>query len=487
MENTAPNEKAVRIAKIKTLQERGIDPYPAAFHVTHQSKAVKENFEAFEKDKTALTIAGRIMLMRVMGKASFATVKDASGNIQLYVTRDNLGEETYDVFKKLVDIGDIVGATGEAFKTRTGEISIIVKSFTLLTKAISPLPEKFHGLTDTETRYRQRYIDLIMNDDVRQSFVLRSRIVKHIRDLLGTRGFVEVETPMMQVIPGGAKARPFVTHHNALNMDMYLRIAPELYLKRLIVGGMERVFELNRNFRNEGVSTKHNPEFTMMEVYQAYADCGDMMELTESIFGSICDTFIGSRKVPYQETELDFTAPWKRIPMAQAVKDHTGLDFYAMNNEQAAAEAKKLGIEVKGTPDKFVIMTLVFEEKVEAHLIQPTFITDFPQVVSPLAKRKKDNPELVDRFELFIYGREMGNAFSELNDPIDQRARFEEQVKERAGGDEEAMFMDEDFVNALEHGMPPAGGLGIGIDRLIMLFINSGSIRDTILFPHMRA
>ncbi|MEK6795664.1 MAG: lysine--tRNA ligase [Spirochaetota bacterium] len=486
-EASQPSEKAARLGKLSTLAERGIDPYPVRFDVTHTSTQIKENFDSLSNDKTPLASAGRIMLMRVMGKASFATIKDAAGTIQIYVTRDAVGEGEYEVFKKLLDIGDIIGVAGEAFRTRTGEISIQVSKFTLLSKALNPLPEKFHGLTDTETRYRQRYVDLIVNDDVRASFILRSRIVRRIRDFFTEKGFLEVETPMMQIIPGGAKARPFITHHNALSRDMYLRIAPELYLKRLIVGGLDRVFELNRNFRNEGVSTKHNPEFTMLECYQAYADYNDMMKLTEDMFAAVCRDVNGGTSIEYQDTTLSFAAPWPRIPMITAVKDNTGLDFRALSDADAVKAAKQIGIEMKGTPNKWVTMTHVFEEKVEPKLIQPTFITDFPQIVSPLAKCKKDDPELVERFEIFIYGREMGNAFSELNDPVDQKSRFEAQVKERATGDDEAMFMDEDYVNALEYGMPPAGGLGIGIDRLIMLFINTASIRDTILFPHMRS
>lgn len=487
-EASQPSEKAARIGKLSTLAERGIDPYPIRYDVTHASKKIKDDFDTLSATKTPLSTAGRVMLMRVMGKASFATIKDSEGTIQIYVTRDAVGEEQYDaVFKKLIDIGDIIGVTGEAFRTRTGEISIHVTKFTLLSKSLNPLPEKFHGLTDTETRYRQRYVDLIVNDDVRASFILRSRIVRCIRDLFASKNFLEVETPMMQIIPGGAKARPFVTHHNALDRDMYLRIAPELYLKRLIVGGLERVFELNRNFRNEGVSTKHNPEFTMLECYQAYADYNDMMKLTEELFAAVCKEVNGTTSIPYQETTLSFAAPWPRIPMIQAVKDATGIDFKALSDAEAAAAAKKIGVEMEDTPNKYITMTHVFEAKVEPTLIQPTFITDFPQIVSPLAKCRKDDPELVERFEIFIYGREMGNAFSELNDPIDQKKRFEDQVKERASGDDEAMFMDEDYVNALEYGMPPAGGLGIGIDRLIMLFVNTASIRDTILFPHMRS
>lgn len=482
------NEREVRIEKIAALREMNIDPYPARFNPTHKSTEIKDSFESLLSSEEKVCVAGRLMLIRVMGKSSFATLKDSAGTIQIYMQRDKIGEELYNkVFKKLVDIGDIVGVCGRVFKTKTGEISVEASSFSLLTKSILPLPEKFHGLTDTEARYRKRYLDLIVNDNVREAFVKRSKIVKTIRDFLSEKDFLEVETPMMQSIPGGAKARPFITHHNTLDMDLYLRIAPELYLKRLVVGGLERIFELNRNFRNEGISTNHNPEFTMLEIYQSYADYNDMMKLTEDIFTRVCDKVMGTREIPYQDGTLNFNTPWKKMSMIDAVKEYTGIDFNEIKTDEEAADAAKTkNIELEGKASKWKILAILFEEFVEEKLIQPTFITDFPQEISPLAKRKSDEPYLVERFEVFIAGRELGNAFSELNDPVDQRERFEAQVNERDGGDDEAMFMDTDYVCALEHGLPPTGGLGIGIDRLIMLFVNTASIRDTILFPQMR-
>ena len=475
----------VRREKLANLQEAGKDPFQITkYDVTHHSREIKDNFETLE-GKT-VSIAGRIMQKRVMGKASFCNVQDLQGNIQTYVARDNIGEESYADFKKY-DVGDIVGVKGEVFKTKTGEISIHAAEVTLLSKSLQILPEKFHGLTNTDIRYRQRYTDLIMNQDVKDTFVKRSKIISAIRRYLDSQNFMEVETPMLVANAGGAAARPFETHYNALDEDVKLRISLELYLKRLIVGGMERVYEIGRVFRNEGLDTRHNPEFTLMELYQAYTDYNGMMDLTENMFRYVAQEVCGTTLVPYAEEMIDLGKPFERLTMIDAVKKYTGIDF-----DQVAdtAEAKKLadekGIHYEDRHVKGDILNLFFEEFVEEHLIQPVFIMDHPVEISPLTKRKPDKPEYVERFELFIYGREMCNAYSELNDPIDQRERFKAQEAALAAGDEEANTTDEDFMNALEIGMPPTGGIGYGIDRLVMLLTNSPAIRDVLLFPTMR-
>lgn len=494
MSNLVQNEsieKHGRKDKVKLLRESGINPYPNKYEVTYCSQTVKNNFEELEKNKTEVTVAGRIMLFRIMGKSSFLTIKDTKGKIQLYIQMETVGEDFYNnVFKKLIDTGDIVGAKGTLFKTKTGEVSILVSSLTLLTKSINPLPEKFHGLTDTELRYRKRYVDLIMNDEVKDTFIKRSKMISAIRNIMTEYGFLEVETPMMHTILGGAKAKPFITHHNALDMDLYLRIAPELYLKRLIVGGFDKVFEMNRNFRNEGVSTKHNPEFTMMEAYMAYSNFHDIMKLIEDIFSGVCFKLNGNYETKYKDNILNMKPPFKKIAMIDVVKEKTGFDFNAIKTDDEAIEkARSVDVAIdtsKIKPSKWEVMVMIFEEKVEHTLIEPTFIIDYPKAVSPLSKSYPNNPDITERYELFICGMEMSNGFSELNDPIDQRERFEEQVKARASGDDEAMEMDSDFLDALEYGLPPTGGLGIGIDRMAMLFLNVTSIRDTILFPHMR-
>ena len=475
----------VRREKLANLQEAGKDPFQITkYDVTHHSREIKDNFETLE-GKT-VSIAGRIMQKRVMGKASFCNVQDLQGNIQTYVARDNIGEESYADFKKY-DVGDIVGVKGEVFKTKTGEISIHAAEVTLLSKSLQILPEKFHGLTNTDIRYRQRYTDLIMNQDVKDTFVKRSKIISAIRRYLDSQNFMEVETPMLVANAGGAAARPFETHYNALDEDVKLRISLELYLKRLIVGGMERVYEIGRVFRNEGLDTRHNPEFTLMELYQAYTDYNGMMDLTENMFRYVAQEVCGTTLIPYAEEMIDLGKPFERLTMIDAVKKYTGIDF-----DQVAdtAEAKKLadekGIHYEERHVKGDILNLFFEEFVEEHLIQPVFIMDHPVEISPLTKRKPDKPEYVERFELFIYGREMCNAYSELNDPIDQRERFKAQEAALAAGDEEANTTDEDFMNALEIGMPPTGGIGYGIDRLVMLLTNSPAIRDVLLFPTMR-
>ena len=429
--------------------------------------------------------AGRIMSYRRMGKNVFAHIEDQSGRIQVYVRKDAVGDDAYEIVKKM-GVGDFIGVEGTLFKTKTGELTIRVGEFELLSKNIRPLPEKFHGLTDVETRYRQRYLDLIMSRDVKNDFITRAKVIKYMRRFFESKGFLEVETPMMQPIVGGATAKPFVTYHNTLDMELYLRIAPELYLKRLIVGGFDKVFEINRSFRNEGISTRHNPEFTMMELYQAYADYNDMMDITEELMSSMVQELFGTETLQYEEIEINFGKPWKRITMNDSVKEATGKDFKNMTDEEAREAAKELGVEVDAAMSKYAVLNEVFEEKVEHTLIQPTFITEYPKELSPLAKNCKDSDEWVDRFELFIYGREIGNAYSELNDPKDQYERFSEQVAKKEAGDEEAQMMDLDYVQALEYGMPPTGGLGLGIDRIVMLMTNASSIRDVIFFPQMR-
>ncbi|MCI9361963.1 MAG: lysine--tRNA ligase [Hungatella sp.] len=475
----------VRRDKLAELQAAGKDPFKITkFDVTVHSADVKEQYDQWEGKE--VSVAGRMMSKRVMGKASFCNVQDLKGNIQSYVARDSVGEESYKDFKKM-DIGDIVGLTGTVFKTKTGEISIHASSITLLSKSLQVLPEKYHGLTNTDMRYRQRYTDLIMNEDVRKTFVMRSRIISCIRRYLDDQGFLEVETPMLVSNAGGAAARPFETHYNALDENVKLRISLELYLKRLIVGGMEKVYEIGRVFRNEGLDTRHNPEFTLMELYQAYTDYYGMMDLTENMFRHVAMEVCGTTQIPYAEVEIDLGKPFERLTMINAIKKYTGIDFDEIKTTE---EAKKLADEKEiHYEDRYVrgdIINLFFEEFVEEHLIQPTFIMDHPVEVSPLTKRKPDKPEYVERFELFIYGREMCNAYSELNDPIDQRERFKAQEEALAAGDEEANTTDEDFMNALEIGMPPTGGIGYGIDRLVMLLTNSPAIRDVLLFPTMK-
>ena len=477
----------IRRDKLKELQDAGMDPFQQTkYSVTAHSQEIKDNFETMEGQ--TVSVAGRLMSKRGMGKAVFCDLQDVQGRIQLYVRIDELGEEPFARFKK-VDIGDIVGVEGEAFRTKRGEISVKARTVTLLSKSLRPLPEKFHGLTDKETRYRQRYVDLIVNPEVRQAFVVRSRFIKHVREFLDNRGYMEVETPVLNTISGGATARPFITHHNTLDIDMYMRIATELPLKRLIVGGMDRVYELGRIFRNEGMDPKHNPEFTTVELYQAFADYIDMMDLFEELLSSAAQKILGTYEVEWQGEKIDLTPGWPRLPMHEAVKQYTGLDFMAItSDEEAVAAAKSIGVELPETADKTWGNALyeVFDQRVEEKLIQPTFITMHPVDVSPLAKRSPKDPRLTERFELFICHSEMGNAFSELNDPIDQRQRFQKQVELRDKGDDEAGMMDEDFLNALEYGMPPTGGLGIGIDRCVMMLTNSDTIRDVILYPTMK-
>lgn len=473
-----------RIQKLQELRQMGVNPYGQKYNRTHNCLEIKENFEAMEGKSTS--VAGRIMAIRGHGKAAFFDIQDEKGRLQIYIKMDHIGEEKYKIFKKL-DIGDIVGVEGKVFKTQKGEVSVMADDLTLLAKSLRPLPEKWHGLKDVDTRYRQRYLDLIVNPDVRKTFILRSKIIKTMRDYLDSRGFIEVETPVLTPIAGGAAARPFITHHNALDIDLYMRIATELYLKRLIVGGFEKVYEIGKDFRNEGISIKHNPEFTMIELYQAYADYHDMMDLAEDMISHIAKEVLGTTKVIYQGEEIDLTPPWQRMTMKEAVKKYAGVDFDEIKTDEEAREvAKRLGVEVKDNDTKGKVLNAIFEEKVEENLVQPTFIMDYPIEISPLAKRKEDDPNFTYRFELFITRREMANAFSELNDPIDQRERFLQQLKEREAGDEEAHAFDEDFIMALEYGMPPTGGLGIGIDRLVMLLTDSYSIRDVILFPTMR-
>lgn len=476
----------VRRDKLKELQESGKDPFVITkYDVTHHSQEIKDNYEELE-DKE-VTVAGRMMSKRVMGKASFCNVQDLQGGIQCYVARDNVGEESYKDFKKM-DIGDIVGVKGTVFKTKTGEISIHVTGLTLLSKSLQILPEKFHGLTNTDLRYRQRYVDLIMNPEVKDTFIKRSKIISAIRKYLDSQGFMEVETPMLVANAGGAAARPFETHFNALNEDLKLRISLELYLKRLIVGGLERVYEIGRVFRNEGLDTRHNPEFTLMELYQAYTDYNGMMDLTENLYRHVAQEVLGTTKIVYNGIEMDLGKPFERITMVDAVKKYSGVDWNQVETlEQARALAKEHNIAFEERHKKGDILNLFFEEYVEEHLVQPTFVMDHPIEISPLTKKKPENPEYVERFEFFMNGWEMANAYSELNDPIDQRERFQAQEEQFAQGDEEANHTDEDFLNALEIGMPPTGGIGFGIDRMCMLLTDSAAIRDVLLFPTMKS
>lgn len=481
----------IRRDKLSQLQQEGQDPFQLTkYDVDHHAAEIKEQFAQLEPEEESgvtVCVAGRMMSKRVMGKASFSDLQDKTGTIQLYVRRDLIGEEAYTKYKKMLDIGDVVGVKGEIFRTKKGELSVKASEVTLLSKSLRPLPEKFHGLTDTDTRYRQRYLDLIVNPEVRDTFIKRSQIIREIRNFLDNQGFMEVETPMLVSNAGGAAARPFETHYNALNEDVKLRISLELYLKRLIVGGLERVYEIGRVFRNEGVDTRHNPEFTLMELYQAYTDYNGMMDLTENMFRHVAQKVCGTTLIPYAEEMIDLGKPFERMTMLEAVKKYAGVDFDEIPDTEAAKKlADEKGIHYEARHTKGDILNLFFEEYVEEHLIQPVFIMDHPVEISPLTKRKPDKPDYVERFELFIYGREMCNAYSELNDPIDQRQRFADQEKLLAQGDEEANHTDEDFLNALEIGMPPTGGIGYGIDRLVMLLTNSGSIRDVLLFPTMK-
>ena len=476
----------VRRDKLKELQESGNDPFVITkYDVTHHSQEIKDQFDSLEG--TTVSLAGRVMSKRVMGKASFCNLQDLQGNIQSYVARDSVGEEAYKAFKKL-DIGDIVGLTGEVFKTKTGEISVHAATITLLSKSLQILPEKFHGLTNTDIRYRQRYVDLIMNPDVKDTFIKRSKIISAIRKYLSEQGFMEVETPMLVSNAGGAAARPFETHFNALDEDLKLRISLELYLKRLIVGGLEKVYEIGRVFRNEGLDTRHNPEFTLMELYQAYTDYNGMMDLTENLYRHVAQEVLGTTKIVYNGVEMDLGKPFERITMVDAVKKYAGVDFNEIHSlEEARAAAKAHNVEFEAHHKKGDILNLFFEEFAEEHMIQPTFVCDHPVEISPLTKKKPDNPEYTERFEFFMNGWEMANAYSELNDPIDQRERFKAQEELLAQGDEEANHTDEDFLNALEIGMPPTGGIGFGIDRMCMLLTDSAAIRDVLLFPTMKS
>jgi lysyl-tRNA synthetase class 2 len=477
-----------RREKLEALRARGVDPFGARFPATHSAQELTERLEKAGDDELSgfgpVALAGRIVAMRHHGKTAFAHLMDRTGRIQLYARADRLGD-AFEAFTAL-DLGDFIGVTGEMFRTRTGQLTVGVAGVTFLAKSLRPLPEKWHGLKDVETRYRQRYVDLVVNPEVREIFLLRSRIIRALRAFLDARGFLEVETPMMQPIPGGAIARPFKTHHNALDIDLYLRIAPELYLKRLVVGGFERVYEINRNFRNEGVSTQHNPEFTMLEFYQAYADYEDLIVLTEELFTELAQSLLGRLTLTWGEHEISLVRPWRRLAFFEGISAALGMAVTPETDGATVARAAAArGVATAAGP-AWTVWKDVFEELVEPTLVQPTFVTDFPIELSPLAKKKRDNPLLVDRFELFIGRRELANAYSELNDPIDQLARFREQAAQKARGDDEAHWLDEDYVRALEYGMPPAAGEGIGIDRLVMLFADQPSIREVILFPHLR-
>ncbi len=475
---------AVRHGKLSDLKAQGKDPYEQVkYEITAKAKDIFSSYADYEGK--VVSIAGRIMSKRVMGKASFIHIQDGSDLIQSYVRIDALGEESYASFKKL-DIGDIIGIVGEVFTTHKGEISIKAEKYTLLSKSLLPLPEKYHGLKDQDTRYRQRYVDLIVNPEVKDTFVKRSQIITAIREYLNNRGYVEVETPILNTIPSGANARPFVTHHNTLDLDMYLRIAPELYLKRLIVGGFDKVYEMGRLFRNEGMDTKHNPEFTTIELYEAYTDYYGMMEIAEGLFKYVAEKALGTTTLNYQGKVIELGGEWRKVTMADLVKEELGIDFNAEDMDTLIAKVKALGVEVEKDTTWGKLLYQVFDELLESKLVQPTFVLDYPVEVSPLAKRKASDKRLTERFEFFMNAFEMGNAFSELNDPLDQRKRFEDQVKEREKGDDEAQMMDDDYVTALEYGLPPTGGMGIGIDRAVMLFTDSASIRDVLLFPTMK-
>ena len=485
-ENNLNEMLLLRRQKLQDLRDQGKDPFiNESYNVTHKSNEINDNYEALEGEE--VSIAGRIMSKRGQGKVSFSDIQDSEGRTQLFIKKDNIGDENYELFKTY-DIGDIIGAVGEVFKTKTGEISLRVSEITLLTKSLQILPEKFHGLKDPDLRYRQRYVDLIMNPDVKDKFLKRNKIIKAVRNFLDDRGYLEVETPILTTVAGGAAAKPFITHHNTLDMDMQLRIANELYLKRLIVGGFDKVYEMGKMFRNEGMSVKHNPEFTNIELYAAYEDYTDMMSITEELIAHCAEMLYGNTMVNFQGLDIDFKVPWKRVSMHDLVEEKTGVNFYSLSSdEEARTIAKeKLRLEVKDNMTKGHIVNLAFEELCEVDLLQPTFVLHHPVEVSPLAKRNAENPHYTNRFEAFANGWELANAFSELNDPIDQKERFEDQLKQRVAGDDEAHPMDEDFINALEVGLPPTGGLGIGIDRMIMLLTNSPSIRDIILFPTMK-
>lgn len=489
VKNNAPQtemseQMQVRIDKMHKIEEAGLRPFGHKFDWTHHAQDIADQFE--ELNEKEVKLAGRVMAIRGHGKTCFMDMRDISGRIQLYVRKDVLGEENYKIIK-MMDIGDIVGVTGSVFRTHMGEVSIKVTGLEVLSKSLRPLPEKWHGLKDVEMRYRQRYVDLIMNPDVMKTFIKRTQIIKSLRDVLDSHNFLEVETPVLNTIPGGAAARPFISYHNALDMEVYMRIATELHLKRLIVGGMERVYEIGRIFRNEGIDNRHNPEFTSVEIYQAFGDYKDMMDLTEEIVIKTAEKVLGTTKITYEGTEIELAGPWKRMSMTDAVKEYSGKDFSNVTDiEEARAMAKELNVPIEPSFGIGKIINACFEEYVEDKLIQPTFITGHPKEISPLAKSNPENPEITDRFEGYIYGREICNGFTELNDPLDQRERFLKQVEERANGDEEANMMDEDFCVALEHGLPPTGGLGIGIDRLVMFLTDSSSIRDVLLFPTMK-
>lgn len=485
--DTEINEQMqVRIDKMHKIEEHGWKPFGHRFLFTHRAADIAAQFDELSEKETEVTMAGRVMAIRGHGKTCFMDMQDKTGRIQVYVRKDVIGEENYALIK-LMDIGDTVGITGTAFRTHMGELSIKAASVEMLSKSLRPLPEKWHGLKDVETRYRQRYVDLIVNPEVRETFVKRSQIIKSVREVLDSHDFLEVETPILNTIAGGAAARPFISYHNALDMQVYMRIAPELYLKRLIVGGMDRVYEMGRVFRNEGIDNRHNPEFTSVEIYQAFADYRDMMDLTEEVVVKTAEKVLGTTTINYEGTTIELASPWKRMSMIEAVKEYSGKDFTNVTDlEEARAIAKELNVAIEPTFGIGKIINACFEEYVEDKLVQPTFITGHPKEISPLAKSNPENPEITDRFEAYIYGREICNGFTELNDPIDQKERFLKQVEERANGDEEANMMDEDFVNALEYGLPPTGGLGIGIDRLVMFLTNSSTIRDVLFFPTMK-
>lgn len=485
-ENEINEQMQVRIDKMHKIEEHGWKPFGYRFLYTHRAADIAAQFDELSEKETEVKMAGRIMAIRGHGKTCFMDMQDKTGRIQVYVRKDVIGEENYALIK-LMDIGDTVGITGTAFRTHMGELSIKASSVEMLSKSLRPLPEKWHGLKDVETRYRQRYVDLIVNPEVRDTFVKRSQIIRSVREVLDSHDFLEVETPILNTIAGGAAARPFISYHNALDMQVYMRIAPELYLKRLIVGGMDRVYEMGRVFRNEGIDNRHNPEFTSVEIYQAFADYRDMMDLTEEVVVKTAEKVLGTTTINYEGTTIELASPWKRMSMIEAVKEYSGKDFTNVTDlEEARAIAKELNVAVEPSFGIGKIINACFEEYVEDKLIQPTFITGHPKEISPLAKSNPENPEITDRFEAYIYGREICNGFTELNDPIDQKERFLKQVEERANGDEEANMMDEDFVNALEYGLPPTGGLGIGIDRLVMFLTNSSTIRDVLFFPTMK-